>query len=56
VSNPALRRATVDRVVRTRQVAPTILRALGLDPAELQAVRREATPVLPGLHFAPRDR
>ena len=56
VSNPALRRATVDRAVRTKQVAPTILRALGLDPAELQAVRREATPVLPGLHFAPRDR
>ena len=56
VSHPALRRATVDRVVRTKQVAPTILRALGLDPAELQAVRREATPILPRLRFASRDR
>jgi hypothetical protein len=56
VSHPALRRATVDRLVRTKQVAPTILRALGLDPAELQAVRREGTPVLPRLRFASRDR
>lgn len=56
VSHPALRRASVDRPVRTKQVAPTILRALGLDPAALQAVRREATQVLPSLRFARRDR
>ncbi len=30
-------------------VAPTILKALGLDPHSLQAVRLEHTPVLPGL-------
>jgi hypothetical protein len=31
------------------QVAPTILRSLGLDPEALQAVRIEGTPALPGL-------
>jgi hypothetical protein len=35
--------------VETNQVAPTILRLLGLDPASLQAVQQEGTPVLPGL-------
>jgi hypothetical protein len=35
--------------VETTQVAPTILRLLGLDPASLQAVQQEGTPVLPGL-------
>ncbi len=38
--------------VFTHQVAPTILAALGLDPAALQAVRLEGTPVLPGLDAA----
>jgi hypothetical protein len=32
-------------------VAPTILRALGLDPGELQAVREEHTKVLSGSPF-----
>jgi hypothetical protein len=49
VSNPALAAATDDREVRTKQVAPTILEALGLDATRLEAVRREATEVLPGL-------
>jgi len=35
--------------VETTQIAPTILRLLGLDPDELQAVRAEHTRVLPGL-------
>jgi hypothetical protein len=35
--------------VETTQIAPTILRLLGLDPLQLQAVRIEHTPVLPGL-------
>jgi hypothetical protein len=39
--------------VQTTQVAPTILRALGLDPSALQAVRLERTAVLPGLKLAP---
>jgi hypothetical protein len=37
--------------VWTRQVAPTILRALDLDPDDLQAVQKEGTKVLPGLRF-----
>ena len=35
--------------VLTTQIAPTILRLLGLDPGELQAVHAEHTHVLPGL-------
>jgi arylsulfatase A-like enzyme len=35
--------------VETTQVAPTVLRLLGLDPRSLQAVRQEGTRVLPGL-------
>jgi len=39
---------TVGRPVTTAQIAPTILRDLGLDPDRLQAVREEHTRVLPG--------
>jgi predicted AlkP superfamily pyrophosphatase or phosphodiesterase len=49
VSNPALDEATVLAPVRTKQVAPTILRALGLDPRALDAVRAEGTRALPEL-------
>ncbi len=35
--------------VETPQVAPTILKLLGLSPRSLQAVEREGTQVLPGL-------
>jgi len=51
VSNPNLRNATISSPVETAQVAPTILEALGLDPASLQAVRLEGTQVLPRLPF-----
>jgi len=51
VSNPSLRARTVTSFVETTQVAPTILKILGLDPNDLDAVRKEGTPVLPGLHF-----
>jgi hypothetical protein len=51
VSNPGLHRRTVTSFVETTQVAPTILRLLGLDPDSLDAVRKEGTPVLPGLSF-----
>lgn len=37
------------RPVQTTQIAPTILRLLGLDPATLHSVRIEGTPVLPGM-------
>ena len=36
--------------VETTQIAPTILRLLGLNPRELQAVQMENTRVLPGLN------
>jgi arylsulfatase A-like enzyme len=49
VSNPRLSQRMVTSQVETTQVAPTILRALGLDPRSLDAVRLEGTQVLPGL-------
>jgi hypothetical protein len=51
VSNPAFAPETVTSFVETTQVAPTILQALGLEPAKLYAVRREGTAVLPGVPF-----
>jgi hypothetical protein len=48
LSNPSLSPQTFTSPVLTAQVAPTLLRALGLDPESLQAVRREGTQVLPG--------
>ncbi|GAB3146872.1 alkaline phosphatase family protein [Amycolatopsis stemonae] len=40
---------TIAAPVATTQIAPTILRLLGLDPRALQAVQEEGTRVLPGL-------
>ncbi len=53
LSNPAFKPHTVYAEVGTLQVAPTILRALGLDPRELDGVRLEGTAALPdvNLHF-----
>ena len=51
VSNPSFAPKTLTSFVETTQVAPTILQALGLDPASLDAVKKEGTPVLPGLPF-----
>jgi arylsulfatase A-like enzyme len=47
-----------DRWVENTQVAPTILKLLGLNPNELQAVREEGTQVLPGIasHIGDRSR
>jgi hypothetical protein len=47
VANPGLKAQTVAAPAATRQVAPTIVMALGLDPAALDAVKAEGTPVLP---------
>jgi hypothetical protein len=47
VANPSFTAQTVSAVAATREVAPTILQALGLDPALLDAVQAEGTPVLP---------
>jgi arylsulfatase A-like enzyme len=41
---------SVGRWVETAQIAPTILTLFGIDPNELQAVRKEGTPVLPTDH------
>ena len=51
VSNPRLEARKVHHPVANKQVAPTILRSLGLNPWDLQAVRMERTRVLPGLDF-----
>ena len=51
VSNPAFSPRTVYTGVGTNQVAPTILKALGLNPSSLDAVRLEGTPVLPDINF-----
>jgi arylsulfatase A-like enzyme len=48
VSNPSLEARSITTFVETTQVAPTILRVLGLDPSKLDAVRIEGTAVLPG--------
>jgi arylsulfatase A-like enzyme len=51
VSNPHLHHRKIEKHVWTKQVAPTILRALDLDPDALDAVRKEDTKVLPGLRL-----
>ena len=55
VSHPSMRAKTVDRRVTTAQVAPTAIRALGLDPELLEAVRKEGTRVLPHALSDDRD-
>ncbi|MGZ5871371.1 MAG: alkaline phosphatase family protein [Bradyrhizobium sp.] len=54
VSHPRLPGVTIKTPVITSQVAPTILRALDIEPEALNSVRVEHTTVLPGL-FDRRD-
>jgi Type I phosphodiesterase / nucleotide pyrophosphatase len=49
VSLDGVEPAVVKSGVLNQQVAPTIIKALGLDPDELEAVRKEQIPVLPFL-------
>jgi len=49
VSLSGLEHAVVKSAVLNQQVAPTIVKALGLDPEELTAVRKEQIAVLPFL-------
>ena len=49
VSLDGLDHAVVKSHVLNQQVAPTIIRALGLDPEDLEAVRKEQISVLPFL-------
>ena len=52
VSNPALRRREVKSPVASSQVAASVIKALGYDPSQLDAVRKEGTRVLPFLFGA----
>jgi arylsulfatase A-like enzyme len=47
LSNPSLSATTVTTPVETMEIAPTILKALGLNPNALQSVQQEGTAVLP---------
>ncbi|MGA2778046.1 MAG: alkaline phosphatase family protein [Steroidobacteraceae bacterium] len=47
VANPRFKASTVSVTTTTTQIAPTIIKALGLDPTALDAVREEGTAVLP---------
>jgi hypothetical protein len=49
VANPSFTAETVDSTSTTRQIAPTMLKALGLNPGLLDAVRQEGTQVLSGV-------
>ena len=49
LSMPGLKEQTIKTSVLNQQVAPTILKALGLDPDDLDAVREEQIHVLPFL-------
>jgi hypothetical protein len=48
---PGLHHKQVASHVTTTQVAPTILKALGLDPQALHSMRKEGTESLPALRF-----
>jgi hypothetical protein len=49
VSNPSLDARTVKTPVATSEVAVTLLEALGIDPTQLDAVRKEQTSLLPAI-------
>ena len=51
LSNPGLIPSTVTAEVQTAQVAPTVLKALGLNPLSLDAVKAEGTAVLPAVQL-----
>ena len=51
LSNPNFQPRTVSAAVGTAQVAPAILKAVGINPSALDAVRAEGTTVLPAVRF-----
>ena len=55
VANPVLSHAVVKSAVSNQQVAPTIIKALGLNPDELDAVRQEQIQPLPFLFSGRND-
>ena len=50
VSNPNLAKQQYSQRVYTTQVGPTVVKALGYDPSELQGAKIEGTPILPGFY------
>jgi predicted AlkP superfamily pyrophosphatase or phosphodiesterase len=50
ISHPDFRKLSINAAVTTVQIAPTVLKVLGVDPNELEAVRLESTQVLPGFN------
>lgn len=48
VSGSGLKKTVFDQKVSTRQVAPTVLKVLGLNPEELQGAKIQGTPLLEG--------
>ena len=54
ISNPGIDSKVVKTPVLTSQVAATILKALGIDPEELESVREEGISALPFLLDGPR--
>ena len=56
VANPGLGTRMIKSPVETTQIAPTILRVLGIDPQGLEAVRMERTRTLPGLFLESANR
>jgi len=55
LSNPEFEAKTVHADVSTTQIAPTILKVLGLDPKKLDGVRLEGTPVLPAVQLGEQE-
>lgn len=51
LANPGFKARTVYSAVENTQIAPTTLKALGLNPRELQGVQVEGTGVLPDVRF-----
>jgi len=49
VSNPSLDGKLIKSAVSNQQVAASIVKALGINPSELEAVRKEQIHVLPFL-------
>ncbi|HVC00275.1 MAG TPA: alkaline phosphatase family protein [Candidatus Dormibacteraeota bacterium] len=53
IAGPGVPSEVIRRPVQTTEIAPTIIKALGLNPEALQAVRMEHTRILPGLPGLP---
>ena len=55
VANPDIVAKKIASPVETAQIAPTILKVLGVNPNKLKAVRLEKTNPLPGLELEEED-